>query len=146
MDAQILRGRFWKARKIENVYILNINEGVSIITGLTHFIMDQKIIAGKISGAGIVDHMVINFFNPYKKHNEHGEFFSQNKIINILGSFFLTQGELKLLLDVILKKENHTTLSGMLLEATISGMNSFFIFPVGSLPLRQHFPDTQTWN
>lgn len=146
MDVQLLRGRFWMARKIENVYIVNINEGVSIITGLTHFIMEQKIIAGKISGAGIADNLIMNFFNPHKKHNEHGEFFNHNTIINILGNFFMIHGEIKLFLDVILKKESHTTLSGQLLEATISGMNNFFIFPVGSLPVHQPFSDTQNWN
>ncbi|GAB0157851.1 hypothetical protein CHRYSEOSP005_31400 [Chryseobacterium sp. Alg-005] len=148
MNIQTLLGRFWKAKKIESVYIVSINEGVSVITGLTHFIMDQKIVAGKISGAGISSHLTMRFFNPNKKNNEYAEFFNTYEIINILGSFFMIQKDPVLTLDVILKKESHTTLSGSLIDAEISGMNNFFIFPVGSgsIPHQHQFSDAQNWN
>lgn len=147
MNVQILQGRYWNAKKIENVYIVTINEGVSVITGLTHFIMDQKIVAGNISGAAIANHMMMHFFNPHKKCNEYGEFSDQSEIINILGSFFMIREELKLSLDMVLKKEKHTTLSCSLLEARINGMNNFFIFPAGrQVPFKNQFLDIQNWN
>jgi predicted DNA-binding protein with PD1-like motif len=143
-----LRGRFWKAKKIENVYIVNINRGISIVTGLAGFILDQEITAGKISGAGIANNILLSFFNPNKKCNEYAEVPDQQEIINVLGSFIIIHGELRLALDALLKRENHTALSGPLLDAQISGMNNFLFFPVDSqfITLPQKFFETQTQN
>jgi len=42
MNAQVLKGNLWTAKKVENTYVISINDKASILESLTDFVTTRK--------------------------------------------------------------------------------------------------------
>lgn len=133
MKIENLKGCFWTAKKIENTYIVSVHEGISLVAGLLNFILDQKLPAGKISGVSVASDIIFRFFNQFDKKYEFGEFPGKDEILNVLGSFLIMHGELRLSLEASLKRGGNINMAAQLTDAKISGVNKFFFHPVNTL-------------
>lgn len=129
MNSQTVKGDLWIARKIENAYILSLEDRASLIGTLTDFILNQKITTGKISGVGVLDNVILRFFNPLLKKHLYGELSDFIEIYDISGVISEFEGKSLLALEIRLESENHTVLSGQLMDATVSGKAEFLFYP-----------------
>ncbi|KMQ69428.1 hypothetical protein ACM39_04940 [Chryseobacterium sp. FH2] len=127
MNFQTLYGDFWTARKIENTFIVNLKEKVSIRKALTDFILNQNIQDGKIAGIGNISNVKLRFLNPLTK-----KFFNvklrEQIFANFTGNILNKENAPILNLDVTLENENKT-LAGQLLDAQILNDGQFFFHP-----------------
>jgi len=130
MNVNFFEGDLWTARKIENTYVVRLKNLVNIMEGLTDFVLDQKIIQGKIKGIGTLAGVTLNFFNPSKMKNFNIKFEEKISFSDIFGTISEIDGTPIFHLETTLKRENHTTLAGHLLDARIIGINEFFFYPL----------------
>lgn len=130
MNVNFFEGHLWTARKIENTYVVRLKNLANIIEGLTDFVLDQKIIHGKIKGIGTLAEVTLNFFNPSKMKNFNIKFEEKISFSDIFGTISEIDGAPIFRLETTLKRENHTTLAGHLLSARIIGINEFFFYPL----------------
>ncbi|EJL75907.1 PCC domain-containing protein [Chryseobacterium populi] len=129
MNSRTVKGNLWIARKIENAYILSLEDRASMIDTLTDFMLNQKIRAGKISGVGILDNAILRFFDPLLKKYWYGELADFIEVYDISGIIYEFEGKTLLALEIRLESENHTVLSGHLMDATVSGKAEFLFYP-----------------
>ncbi|MEY8760171.1 PCC domain-containing protein [Chryseobacterium tongliaoense] len=129
MNSQTVKGNLWIARKIENAYILSLEDRASVIDTLTDFMLNQKIRAGKISGVGVLDNVILRFFDPLLKKYLYGELSDFIEVYDISGVVSEFEGKSLLALEIRLESENHTVLSGHMMDATVSGKAEFLFYP-----------------
>src|SRR2546430_5137551 len=67
MNAQILEGSHWTARKVDDVYIVSVQDKSSISEALIDFAVSQKIQGGEVTGIGAVNEATLRFFDPATK-------------------------------------------------------------------------------
>jgi len=132
MNIENLEGNLWIAKKIEDSYVVSIKDQSSLKNAFTDFLNSQGISEGKITGMGNITDIILKFYNPSNK-----VFFdvmlNENAVASeVSGSFSKSREELIFNLEIILERENHSTLTGGLVDARISGSNTFFLFPIKS--------------
>ncbi|WP_223857409.1 PPC domain-containing DNA-binding protein [Sphingobacterium micropteri] len=127
MDTQNLKGKNWAARKINQTYILSIDDKSSIVDTLTDFVASQKIVAGEITGIGATNEATLRFFDPDTKEYVDKTFTEQMEISNLSGNIAEVDGKLMLHLHVTLGKSDYSALAGHLSDAKIRGAGEFFI-------------------
>ena len=132
MNIEILNGNLWTAKKIEDSYVLSVKDQSNLKNAFTDFLNSQGISEGKISGMGNISDIVLKFYNPSNKVFFDVKFNETAIASEVSGSFSKSQEELIFNLEIIIERENHITLSGGFVEARITSMNTFFIFPVKS--------------
>ncbi len=130
MNAQILKGQLWTAKKVDNAYIVSIKDKSSVLDALTDFVNSQKIQSGQITGIGATNDATLRFFDPTTKSYVDKEFKQQMEISNLSGNISFVEGKLMLHLHVTLGKSDYTALAGHLLDAKIRGAGEFFIYPL----------------
>lgn len=130
MKSQFVYGRLWMARKIENTYIISINDGASIIATLKDFVQTQKIKAGKISGTGVINQVLLRFLSPFAKKYIEGKINATSDASDISGNISENEGKLMLHLHVVLRLSEHTILEGLLMEGKVRGKAEFILHPI----------------
>jgi len=132
MNAQVLKGNLWTAKKVENTYVISINDKASILESLTDFVTTQKIKAGQITGIGATNSATLRFFDPQTKKYVDKAFNEQMEIANISGNISENEGKPLLHLHITLGRKDYTALAGHLLDAKIRGAGEFIIYPIDS--------------
>jgi len=130
MNAQILQGSHWTARKVDDVYIVSVQDKSSISDALTDFAVSQKIQAGEITGIGAVNDATLRFFDPATKKYADKVFNEQMEISNLSGNIAVEEGKTFLHLHITLGRRDYTALAGHLLDAKTRGAGEFFVRPV----------------
>ncbi|SDR10855.1 Predicted DNA-binding protein with PD1-like DNA-binding motif [Chryseobacterium soldanellicola] len=130
MNIETLEGDLWIAKKIENSYVVSVKDQSSLKIAFTDFLHSQQISEGQITGMGNVNEIVLRFYNPSSKDFFDVKFNETATVSEVSGSFSMLQERLIFNLEIILERENHTSLTGGFVDAKINGMNSFFLFPL----------------
>jgi len=130
MNAQILEGNHWTARKVDDVYIVSVQDKSSISEALTDFAISQKIQGGEVTGIGAVNEATLRFFDPATKKYDDKVFNEQMEISNLSGNIAIEAGKTFLHLHITLGRRDYTALAGHLLDAKTRGAGEFFIHPV----------------
>ncbi|MCS3528993.1 PPC domain-containing DNA-binding protein [Chryseobacterium sp. JUb7] len=132
MNLQFFKGSFWSAQKIESTYIVSVNEGMSIIDGLSDFLKTQKIKNGKISGIGFMNDVSIRYFDPISQKYVDQVLNGLVELSEISGNISEMNGKPMLYLRINLHIDGYTTLTGQLLEAKVCGKAEFFMHALDS--------------
>jgi predicted DNA-binding protein with PD1-like motif len=132
MDTQNFKGNNWTARKVDNIYVVSVENRSWIIDALTDFVKSQHIQAGEITGIGAVDEVTLRFFKPSEKNYIDKTFKEQMEIANISGNVSEIEGKLALHLHITLGREDYTALAGHLLDAKICGAGEFIFYPLNT--------------
>jgi uncharacterized protein len=132
MNAQILEGSHWTARKVDDVYVVSVQDKSSISEALTDFAVSQKIQAGEVTGIGAVNEATLRFFDPATKKYDDKVFNEQMEISNLSGNIAFEEGKTFLHLHITLGRRDYTALAGHLLDAKTRGAGEFFIRPVNA--------------
>lgn len=130
MNAQVIRGALWTAKKVDNVFIVSVNDRSSILEALTDFVSVQKIQSGQITGIGATNEATLRFFNPETKKYVDKAFKEQMEISNLSGNISIVEGKLMLHLHATLGRNDYSALAGHLLDAKIRGAGEFFVYPI----------------
>jgi predicted DNA-binding protein with PD1-like motif len=130
MKSQFLYGSLWTARKIENTYIISLNDGASIIATLKDFVLTQKIKAGKISGVGVINQVLLRFLSPFGKKYIEGKINATSEASDISGNISENEGKPMLHLHVVLRLSEHTVLEGLLMDGKVRGKAEFILHPM----------------
>ncbi|UTX49481.1 PPC domain-containing DNA-binding protein [Chryseobacterium sp. MA9] len=126
------KGNHWSARKIDQIYIVSLNNHSNIVEALTDFIQNQNIQAGEVTGIGAVSEATLRFFNPATKKYVDKTFKEQMEVTNISGNVSEIEEKLTLHLHITLGREDYTALAGHLLEAKIQGAAEFIFYPLNT--------------
>ncbi|REC78464.1 DUF296 domain-containing protein [Chryseobacterium elymi] len=132
MDTQNFKGNNWSARKVDQIYIVSVKNGSSIVDTLTDFVKNQNILAGEITGIGAVNEATLRFFRPSDKNYIDKTFNEQMEITNISGNVSEIEGEPVLHLHITLGREDYTALAGHLMDAKIRGAGEFIFYPLNT--------------
>lgn len=124
------KGNHWSARKIDQIYIVSLDNRSNIVEALTDFIQNQNIQAGEVTGIGAVSEATLRFFNPATKKYVDKTFKEQMEVTNISGNVSEIEGKPTLHLHITLGREDYTALAGHLLEAKIQGAAEFIFYPL----------------
>jgi len=123
------KGKNWSARKVDQIYIVSLDNHSSIVEGLTDFIQNRNIQAGEVTGIGAVSEATLRFFNPSTKKYVDKTFKEQMEVTNISGNVSEIEGKSTLHLHITLGREDYTALAGHLLDAKIQGAAEFIFYP-----------------
>lgn len=132
MNAQVIKGTLWSAKKVENTYVISINDKASIIDALTDFVKSQNIKSGQITGIGATNNATLRFFDPVTKKYVDKTFKEQMEIANLSGNISENNGSPLLHLHITLGRNDYTALAGHLLDANIRGAGEIYIYPLDS--------------
>lgn len=132
MNAQNLKGKNWSARKVDNTYIVSVQDKASIVESLSDFVNNQHIQAGEVTGIGAVNEATLRFFTPSTKSYVDKTFKEQMEVTNISGNVSEVEGKPMLHLHITLGREDYTALAGHLLDAKIRGAAEFIFYPLNT--------------
>lgn len=127
---QVLKGSLWTAKKVEQGFIVSINDKASITDALTDFVTQNKIIAGNILGVGAVNEATLRFFDPETKKYVDKTFSEQMEISNMTGNIAVKDGKPYLHVHATLGRKDYTALAGHLEDGKIRGAGEIFIMPI----------------
>ena len=130
MNAQVLSGTLWTAKKVDNTFIVSVKDRSSVLEALTDFVTSQKIEAGQITGIGATNEATLRFFNPETKKYVDKKFSEQMEISNLSGNISVVEGKPMLHLHITLGRSDYSALAGHLLDAKIRGAGEFFVYPI----------------
>lgn len=132
VNAQVLKGDLWTAKKVDAAYIVSVKDKASILEALTDFIKNQQIRSGQVTGIGAVNEATLRFFTPFTKKFVDKTFREQMEISNISGNVSEVDGKPTLHLHTTLGRQDYTALAGHLLDGKIRGAGEFFFYPLNS--------------
>lgn len=130
MEFQNYKGNHWTARKVDQTYIVSLQNESGIVEALTDFVTSQHIEAGQITGIGAVSEVTLRFFDPATKKYVDKTFNEQMEVTNISGNVSEMDGKPLLHLHITLGRQDYTALAGHLLDAKIRGAGEFIFYPL----------------
>ncbi len=136
MNAQNFKGKNWSARKVDQNYIVSLDDKSSIVEALTDFVTNQHVQAGEITGIGAVNEVTLRFFDPATKKYVDKTFNEQMEISNITGNVSEVEGKPMLHLHITLGRQDYTALAGHLLDAKIRGAAEFIFYPLNTKAIK----------
>jgi predicted DNA-binding protein with PD1-like motif len=128
MNSQIVTGNLWTAHKIEDCYIVRLQDRANITEALNDFIAYEKIKSGNISGVGIVKEMTLRFLDPTVKKYLYTHLNNPIDVQDISGCVSDSEGKAVLSLNATLEWKNETTLSGQLMDARVYGSTELLFY------------------
>ncbi|MBK1896564.1 PPC domain-containing DNA-binding protein [Chryseobacterium paridis] len=132
MNSQIVTGNLWTAHKIENYYIVRLQDRANVIEALKDFITYEHIKCGKISGVGIVKEMTLRFLDPTVKKYLYTHLNNPIDVQDISGCISEFEGNIELSLNATMDWKNETTLSGHLMTAIVYGCTEFLFYALNN--------------
>lgn len=130
----------YKYRKIDNRYVVSIDNHTPIVKALTAFCEEMKVKSGTVTGIGAVDSMTLRFLDPATKKYVDKTFEEQMEIANLTGNVSTLDGKTYLHLHIITGRSDYSTLGGHLLEARLSGAGEFVVEDFGAEVEREFNP------
>ena len=130
------RQNMYSYKKIDNKYIVSIDNRAEIVNVLTTFCMDKGIKSGSISGIGAINELALRFFNPVTKAYVDKTFREQMEISNLTGNISSMAGKPYLHLHITVGRSDYSALAGHLLTATLNGAGEFVVEDYGGTVTR----------
>jgi len=116
-----------KLKKVGNYWIIRIDKGEEIVKTIKKVCEENKIMLGKISGIGAVDHTVIGLFNTSRKEFLSQKFTGDFEVTHLSGNITTMNRQPYLHLHIMIADENLHCFGGHLSSAIISGTGEVFI-------------------
>ncbi|ASK29198.1 hypothetical protein CEY12_03340 [Chryseobacterium sp. T16E-39] len=139
MNSQIVTGNLWTAHKIEDYYIVKLQDRANIVDALNDFIAYERIRSGNFSGVGIVRDMTLRFLDPSVKKYLYTHLNSPVEVQNISGAISDHEGKISLSLNATLEWKNETTLSGQIMNAKVYGCTEFLFYSQNNQSIDENF-------
>jgi len=131
----------WSAYKVDNEYIVSIDDKTSIVDALTDFVIQKEIMAGEISGLGAVNEATLRYFNPATKQYVDKVFNEQMEISNLTGNISVSEGKPLLHLHITLGRSDYTAIAGHLMDANVRGACELFVRPLNCIAKKNFNPE-----
>ncbi|MGI6232359.1 MAG: PPC domain-containing DNA-binding protein [Prevotella sp.] len=128
-------------KKIDNKYIVSIDNHEEIVNALSTFCKDRNIQSGIINGIGAIGSLTLRFFNPKTKAYVDKTFEEQMEISNLIGNISSLNDEVYLHLHITVGRSDYSALAGHLLAATLNGAGEFIVEDFGEKVNRVFDPD-----
>lgn len=128
MNSQIVTGNLWTAHRIEDYYIVRLQDRANIMDALNDFIAYERIKSGNFSGVGIVKEMTLRFLDPAVKKYLYTHLNNPVEVQDISGAISENEGKISVSLNATLEWKNETTLSGQLMNAKVYGCTEFLFY------------------
>jgi len=129
-------------RKTQNGFLLRLTKGEEVISSLSSFVEEQKILGGFVFGLGAFKDATLGYFDSVKKEYVK-KFFQENlEFGNLTGSVSYFEGKPFVHAHVIAGGPDVKAFCVHLFSATISVTGEFFIIPSDTKIERK--PDLQT--
>ena len=123
-------------KKVDNKYIVSINNHAEVANALTEFCKDKGIQSGSISGIGAINELTLHFFNPSTKTYTDKTFREQMEISDLTGNISSMDGKVYLHLHITVGRSDYSALTGHLLAATLNGAGEFVVEDYGETVTR----------
>lgn len=123
-------------KKVDNKYIVSINNHAEVANALTEFCKDKGIQSGSISGIGAINELTLRFFNPSTKTYTDKTFREQMEISDLTGNISSMDGKVYLHLHITVGRSDYSALAGHLLAATLNGAGEFVVEDYGETVTR----------
>ena len=124
------------------VYILSVDNHMSIMEAVGKFCKEKDILSGEIRGLGAVGEATLRYYSPVTKKYEDHVFNEQMEAASITGNVSRKDGEVYLHIHAVFGRSDCTCIGGHLLDATVSGACELFIEDLGAEAGRR--PDAET--
>jgi uncharacterized protein len=131
----------WSARKVDDEYIVSIEDKTSIVDALTDFVTKKEITAGEISGLGAVNKAILRYFDPATKQYVDKTFSEQMEISNLVGNISVSEGEPLLHLHITLGRSDYSAIAGHLMDANVRGACELFVRPLNTVAKKIFKPE-----
>lgn len=128
-------------KKIDNRYIVSIDNHTEIVKALNVFCKEKEIRSGSISGIGAIGELTLRFFNPKTKAYDDKTFREQMEISNLTGNISSMDGLVYLHFHITVGRSDYSALAGHLLSATLNGAGEFVVEDYDGQVNRVYNPD-----
>lgn len=128
-------------KKIDNKYVINIQNREEIVKALNAFCEERGITSGTIYGIGAIDELTLRFFNPQTKQYVDKTYQEQMEIANLTGNISQMDGKTYLHLHITVGRSDYSALAGHLLSATLNGAGEFVVEDFGTSITRVYVPE-----
>jgi len=126
----VTKGQLWTAKKIDNTYVLSVNDKASLVDALMDFVKQNNIKAGSITGIGAINKATLRCYNPDTQQYIDSTFKEQMEISNLTGNISTKDGAPYLHLHITLGDAHYHAFAGHLLNADIRGAGEFTVIPL----------------
>ena len=129
-------------RKIANGFLIRLIKGEEVVTTLSSFVAEQKIMGGFVFGLGAFKDLTLGYFDSHKKEYIKRFFPEDLEFGNLTGSISFLEGKPFVHAHVTAAGTDFKAVTGHLFSATISATGEFFVIPSESKIERK--PDSDT--
>jgi len=129
-------------RKITNGFLVRLMKGEEVISTLSTFIEEQKILGGFVFGLGALKDLTLGYFDSENKTYIKKNFPQDLEFGNVTGSISYFEGKPLVHAHVTACGPDFTAVTGHMFSATISATGEFFILPSDTRIERK--PDSET--
>ncbi|HEY0298174.1 MAG TPA: PPC domain-containing DNA-binding protein [Arachidicoccus sp.] len=124
---RVTKGTLWTAKKINDTYVLSVNDRASLMDAIMDFVKQNNIKAGSIIGIGAINKATLRRYNPDTQKFIDSTFNEQMEISNLTGNISTKDGAPYLHLHITLGDAYYHAFAGHLLNADIRGAGEFVI-------------------
>lgn len=136
------KSRNMRFRKIQNGFLVRLIKGEEVITTLSSFVEEQKILGGFVVGLGALKDLTLGYFDSTRKEYVKKFFPEDFEFGNLTGSISYLEDKPFVHAHVTAGGADFKAVTGHLFSATISATGEFFIIPSESKIERK--PDSDT--
>ncbi len=131
-----------QSKKIQNGFLLRLIKGEEVISSLSSFVEDQKILGGFVLGLGAFKEATLGYFDSAKKEYVKNFFKEDMEFGSLTGSISYVEGKPFVHAHVVAGGPDAKAYFGHLFSATISATGEFFIIPSDTKIERKADPET----
>lgn len=131
-----------QSKKIQNGFLLRLIKGEEVISSLSSFVEDQKILGGFVLGLGAFRDATLGYFDSAKKEYVKNFFKEDMEFGSLTGSISYVEGKPFVHAHVVAGGPDAKAYFGHLFSATISATGEFFIIPSDTKIERKADPET----
>jgi predicted DNA-binding protein with PD1-like motif len=128
-------------RKTKNGFLIRLIKGEEIISSLSGFVEEQKILGGFIFGLGAFRNATLGYFDSAKKEYVKNSFEDDMEFGSLNASISYVEGKPFIHAHVVAAGSDAKACFGHLFSATISATGEFFIIPSDVKIERKADPD-----
>ncbi len=131
-----------QSKKIQNGFLLRLIKGEEVISSLSSFVEDQKILGGFVLGLGAFRDATLGYFDSAKKEYVKNFFKEDMEFGSLTGSISYVEGKPFVHAHVVAGGPDAKAYFGHLFSATISATGEFLIIPSDTKIERKADPET----
>jgi predicted DNA-binding protein with PD1-like motif len=129
-------------RKTQNGFIVRLMKGEEVISSLSSFVEEQKILGGFVFGLGAFRDATLGYFDSARKEYVKNFFKEDMEFGSLTGSISYVEGKPFVHAHVVAGGPDAKAFFGHLFSATISATGEFFVIPSDTKIERK--PDSDT--